>query len=201
MVAPFADDEFRGTTPAVPDRPPAQLYVGRMTATPQQFETIAKIVQGARVAMVTTVADDGRLVSRPLAMQERAFDGELWFFTEDPSPKTDQISANPQVNVAVESSNDYVSLSGTATVSRDRTMIEGLWNRHAEAWFENGIDDPAVALLHVDVDSAEYWTIDAPKVVAVAKYAAALVTGNQPDIGENETVEIEDAPVSRPDVN
>lgn len=151
------------------------------------------------MAIVTTVSEDGSLVSRPLALPDRPFDGELWFFTEDPSPKTDEIRLNPNVNVAVESSDDYVSLSGTATVSRDRAMIEGLWNRHSEAWFEGGMDDPAVALLHVRVDSAEYWKVNAPKVVAAAKYAAAIVTGNQPNIGENEVVEIADTPVSRPD--
>ncbi len=167
-----------------------------MTATPEQFDTIAAIVQRGRVAIVTTVAADGHLVSRPLALQDRVFDGELWFFTEDPSPKTDEVRANPHVNVAVQSSDDYVSLAGTATVSRDRTMIEALWNKHAEAWFDNGIDDPAVALLRVQVDSAEYWKFDAPKVVAVAKYAAALVTGNEPDLGENEVVEIENTPVT-----
>lgn len=168
-------------------------------ATSEQFETIASIVQGARVAIVTTVSAGGSLVSRPLALPDRAFDGELWFFTEDPSPKTDEIRANPNVNVSVESGDDYVSLSGTGSVSRDRTMIEGLWSRHSEAWFEGGIDDPSVALLHVVVDTAEYWKFGSPKVVAAAKYAAALVTGNQPDIGENEVVEIADAPVSRPD--
>ena len=170
-----------------------------MTATPDQFDLIAKIVHGARVAMVTTVSADGHLVSRPLALQDRVFDGELWFFTPDPSPKTDDVRANPQVNVAVESDDDYVSLSGTATVSRDRTMIEALWNRHAEAWFENGIDDPSVALLHVNVDTAEYWKFGSPKLVAAAKYAAALVTGDRPEIVENETVEIEDSPVSNHD--
>ena len=167
-----------------------------MTATPEQFDIIAKIVQGARVAMVTTVSLEGDLVSRPLALQDRLFDGELWFFTEDPSPKTDEVAANPHVNVAVESSDDYVSLSGTATVSHDRTMIEALWNPHAEAWFENGMDDPSVALLHVKVDTAEYWKFGSPKVVAAAKYAAALVTGKQPDIGENEVVDIEDTSIS-----
>lgn len=170
-----------------------------MSATPEQFEIIAKIVQGGRVAMVTTVSAEGALVSRPLALQERPFDGELWFFTEDPSPKTDEVAANPQVNVAIESSDDYVSLSGTASVSHDRTMIEALWNKHAEAWFENGMDDPRVALLHVQVDSAEYWKFGSPKVVAAAKYAASLVTGKQPDIGENEVVEIDDTSISRPE--
>ena len=88
-----------------------------------------------------------------------------------------------------------MSLAGTATVSKDRTMIEGLWNRHAEAWFENGIDDPKVALLHFHADTAEYWKIDSPDVVAAIKYAAAMVTGQQPDLGDNEVVELEDAPV------
>ena len=170
-----------------------------MTATPEQFDTIAEIVQKARVAMVTTVTTEGELVSRPLAMQDRVFDGELWFFTEHPSPKTDDITADPHVNVAVAADDDYVSLSGKAAVSRDRTMIEGLWNKHAEAWFEGGIDDPAVALLHVKVDTAEYWKMDSPKIVTAAKYVAAIVTGKQPDVGENETVAIEETPVSRPD--
>ncbi len=170
-----------------------------MTASPEQFDLIAKIVQGARVALVTTVSAEGHLVSRPLALQDRVFDGELWFFTPDPSTKTDEVRANPEVNVAVESNDDYVSLSGTATVSRDRTMIEALWNRHAEAWFEKGIDDPSVALLHVSVDTAEYWKFGSPKIVAAAKYATALITGDQPDIGENETVEIEDTPVRNHD--
>ena len=166
-----------------------------MTATPEQTQTITKLIEGARVAMVTTVAEDGKLVSRPLALLERVFDGDLWFFTEDPSPKTEQLRANDQVNVALQAGNDFVSLAGTATVSTDRTMIEGLWNRHAEAWFENGIDDPKVALLHFHADTAEYWKIDSPYVVAAIKYAAALATGKQPDFGDNEVVELEDAPV------
>jgi general stress protein 26 len=162
-----------------------------MTATAEQIEIVTKLVEDARVAMVTTVAEDGKLVSRPLALTERVFDGDLFFFTQDPSPKTDQIRANQAMNVALQSGNDYVSLSGTATVSKDRTMIEGLWNRHAEAWFENGIDDPTVALLQFRADTAEYWSIDTPRVVAAIKYAAAMVTGSKPDLGENEVVDLD----------
>ena len=166
-----------------------------MAATPEQIETITKLIEDARVAMVTTVSEDGKLVSRPLALLERVFDGDLWFFTEDPSPKTEQIRANDQVNVAVQAGNDFVSLAGSATVSKDRTMIECLWNRHAEAWFENGIDDPKVALMHFHADTAEYWKIDSPNIVAAIKYAAAMATGKQPDLGDNEVVELEDASV------
>ena len=161
-----------------------------MTATEDQTATITKLIESARVALVTTVGEDGQLLSRPLAMQDRGFDGDLWFFTQDPSSKTEQVQANNQVNVALQTGKDFLSIAGTATVSRDQTMIDELWNRYAEAWFDQGRDDPSVALLKVHADSAEYWNIDSPTVVAAVKYAAAIATGGQPDIGDNEAVDL-----------
>ncbi len=159
-----------------------------MTATQEQTETITKLIEGAKIALVTTVGAHGELVSRPLAVQDREFDGDLYFFTQDPSPKTEQVRANPHVNVALQTGNDFLSIAGTASLTRDPALIDQLWNPHAEAWFENGKDDPTVALLKVHAETAEYWTIDSPKVVAAVKYAAAIVRGGQPDVGDNETV-------------
>ncbi|MET0692459.1 MAG: pyridoxamine 5'-phosphate oxidase family protein [Propionibacteriaceae bacterium] len=160
------------------------------TPTVEEIEKVSKLIEGARIALVTTVNEEGALVSRPLAMQDREFDGTLWFFTQDPSPKTDQVAANDQVNVALQVDNGWVSIAGTATVSKDQAMIDELWNKHAEAWFENGKADPTVALLRVKADSAEYWSNDEPKLVAAVKYAKAIITGDQPDLGENATVKL-----------
>ena len=151
---------------------------------------VADLIRSARTALVTTVGPEGQLLSRPLAVLDREFDGDLWFFTQDPSPKTDQVRANRQVNVAMQVGDDFLSIAGTASVSRDQAMIEELWNRYAEAWFENGKDDPSVALLRVHADAAEFWRMDDPKPVVLLKYAKAVVTGEQPDIGENRTVDL-----------
>ena len=160
-------------------------------STDDEQRKVADLVEKAKIAQVTTVADDGTLVSRPLAVQQRgAFDGELYFFTRDPSPKTDEVRANDQVNVAFEAGGGYLSVSGTATVSQDAGLIDELWGAGAEAWFEGGRDDPEVAVLTVHADTAEYWTIDSPKVVTYAKYAKALVTGQTPDVGENAVVDL-----------
>src|SRR5690349_21307625 len=128
-------------------------------ATQDEIDTIAELVDKARVAHVTTLTDEGRLVSRPLAVLDRPFDGELYFFTADPSSKTDQVRENDQVNLAMQVGNDgFLSIAGTASVSRDQAIIDQLWNRYAEAWFEQGREDPAVALLKVQAHSAEYWS-------------------------------------------
>ncbi len=158
--------------------------------TAEQRAKVAELVEKSRIALVTTVAESGKLVSRPLAVQHRDFDGELWFFTQDPSHKTEQIARNPQVNVAFSSDDGWVSISGTASVSHDQARIDAFWNSHAEAWFDGGRDDPAVALLRVEADSAEYWSVDDPKLVTAVKYAGARLTGRQPDLGENHAVEL-----------
>ncbi len=159
-------------------------------ATAEDERTIADLVEKASIALVTTVAEDGSLVSRPLAVQQREFDGDLWFFTEDPSPKTAQVRANDQVNVAIQAGHGWLSISGRASVSQDPAKIDELWSTGAEAWFEGGRDDPAVALLRVEGVTAEYWTSKAPMVVTLAKYAKAAVTGGRPNVGESKVVEL-----------
>jgi general stress protein 26 len=159
-------------------------------ASSDDLDIIRRIVKGTRVALLTTVSEGGDLHSRPLAVLEDEFDGSIWFFTADPSPKTDDIAANPSVNVSLTDGKSYLSLAGTASVDRDQERIEQLWNPMVEAWFENGREDPTVALLRVDATTAEFWSIDKPAIARTFEVVKALVTKTQPDVGENRTVEL-----------
>jgi general stress protein 26 len=153
------------------------------------LETIHHIMRGARFATVTTRGADGALFSRPLAVLGDDFDGTVWFFTQDPSPKTAEIAGDPHVNVAYADGASHVSLSGTAKVTRDSTLIDKFWNPWAEAWFDGGRDDPSVALLEVTADTVEFWHVDKPAVVRAFEVAKGIVTGSAPDVGESRTVE------------
>ena len=154
------------------------------------MKAVQEILGKADIANLTTVGLDGKLVSRPLALQAKEFDGDLWFFTEDPSPKADEIRANPQVNVTANTGKGYVSVAGTATLTKDQTKIDELWSPAVSAWFEDGRDDPAVALIHVDADTAEYWYMDSPRVVTAVQMVKGLVTGSKPSSGKNDVIEL-----------
>jgi general stress protein 26 len=160
------------------------------TSHSDDVKTIADLVKDAKVGLLTTMTADGHLVSRPLAMQQIEFDGDLWFFSQDPSPKIDDIGGNPEVNVAFESGKGWVSIAGTATVSHDDAKIDELWNSMASAWFPEGREDPSVSLIKVTAHTAEFWANFDPKVVQLFKLAKAAVSGGQPDLGENKTVEL-----------
>ena len=161
-----------------------------MNATDDDIATIGAIISSAKIALLTTQGEGGALHSRPLRVQEQEFDGTLWFFTQEPSEKTEEIAAHPQVNASFESGKGYLSVAGTASVVRDEAKIDELWSKAVEAWFPEGREDPTVALLKIDAESAEVWSVDEPRPVTLLKIAKAVVTGTQPDVGDNKTVEL-----------
>jgi general stress protein 26 len=128
---------------------------------------VRKILRSVRVAMLTTVAADGSLRSRPMATREEDLDGEIWFFTRFHSPKTEEIQENQKVNVAyVSPKNDrYVSISGTASLVRDAEKVKELWGGELKAWFPEGKKDPELALLKVTVSKVEYWDASQNRMV------------------------------------
>ena len=54
----------------------------------------------------------------------------------------------------------FASPHGAVRVDNDFALIDKLWNKQAEAWFPGGKDDPNLALLRFDIDSAELWETD-----------------------------------------
>ena len=155
----------------------------------ERTRTVTELIKDQRLAMLTTTDPSGTLISRPMALQEVEFDGDLWFFAERGSRKVAHIGASPQVNVTVNGSGSWVSLTGEAHVVDDVTTKRELWNAGAEAWLPQGPDDDSVVLIRVDARSAEYW--DTPGRVATAlSFAKAKVTGERYSGGENERVEL-----------
>lgn len=137
------------------------------------------LIKDIRFAMLTTVEDDGTLRSRPMATQEFEFDGDLWFFTSADAAKVKEAQHDRHVNVSYSDPHNqkYVSVSGKAELVSDRAKIEELWNPLFKAWFPDGLDDPNLALLKVNVDKAEYWDSPSSKVVRLLGFAKALATG------------------------
>lgn len=152
-------------------------------------DKVRALIKSTRLAMLTSVDPDGRLVSKPMATQDVEFDGEVWFIAERDSHKVRNISRNPQVNVAYASRDSWVSLSGTAEVVDDEARLTELWNMFTDAWLEGGPENPNNVLIRVTGDSAEYWDTPGGKVTQVANLVKAKVTGKRFE-GDNQTVDL-----------
>lgn len=159
------------------------------TATSDQLDTIRSIMKSVRTAMLTTVDDDGALHSHPMTTQQAEFDGDCWFIASDSSDSAGQLAARPQVNLAYASSSSWLSLAGSAELVRDEAKKRELWNTFTDAWFENGVDDPSVVLIHVSAESAQYWETPG-RVATVVSMLKAKVTGDTPKVGDSDSVEL-----------
>jgi len=159
--------------------------------TNEKLEKVRELIGDIRIAMMTTVDQGGHLQSRPMAALEMDESATIWFFTRKSSPKVDQIEQQERrVNLAFADVGDasYVSISGTADEIDDRAKINELWNPQAKAWFPDGKDDPELTLLRVHTNMAEYWDANNSTMVRLFQQAAAAITGNTPNMGENEKV-------------
>ena len=158
----------------------------------ENVRKIAELIAGIKIAMLTTIADNGHLTSRPMATQEAEFDGDVWFFTSDDSSKVQDIRSNPRVGViyAEPAKQEYITLSGDAEISYDRDKMKELWNPLYKAWFPDGLETPGICLIKVNAHQAEYW--DSPSGIVATTYALirSTLTGDHGKIGEHEKVNL-----------
>jgi general stress protein 26 len=150
-----------------------------------------ELVQGFDTAMLVTRTADGSLRARPLTVaksKEPHDSGLVYFSTSVESPKIDELESDARVAVTFQDSKRYISLSGTARLTRDRALIDELWSEAWKVWFPKGKDDPMLAILAVTLSSGEYW--DQTGLAGVRYLAAALkayATGTKaPDGADDE---------------
>lgn len=161
-----------------------------MAESNENIQKVRDIIKGTRIAMLTHVDEDGRLVSKPMATQEVDFDGTVRFIAERASDQGMDIQKNPNVNVAYSGNGAWVSLSGTARIVNDTDKLRELWSSFTGSWLEGGPENPNNVLIEIDADTAEYWdTPGGSKVTQVVNLIKAKVTGNTVD-GENEVVDL-----------
>jgi len=163
----------------------------------RKLEDLYELIEGIEIAMFTTRRPDGHLVSRPMATQTQAQGTDLWFVTDIDTHKLDELDFDPHVNLAYyrDRTREWVSVSGIATVSRDRRAIQELYRPDWKAWFgdeggerNGGPDDPRIALILVDVHSVTYLKVNKPKPLVLFEVAKGMVTGTPPKIGEERRV-------------
>jgi len=152
------------------------------------YEMIDKL----EVAMLTTRRQDGHLVSRAMANQKHAPGADLWFVCSEDTPKLSEISADPHVNLAYykDRTREWISVSGLATISRDRPTIKALYAEDWRAWFpqegdpRHGTpDDPRMVLIGVQVHSAVFLEVNKPQPIVLFEIVKGWATGTMPDIG------------------
>ena len=158
----------------------------------ESLNKLRELVKDIDFCMLTTVNEQGDMHSRPMSSNgDIDAEGNLWFFTGVSSHKVNEIKQKNRVNVSFADPDNqrYVSITGRAELVRDRNKIAELWQPEFKMWFPEGKDDPEVSLLRVSLEKAEYWDSPSSTISYALNFVSSLVTGEQPDLGENKNLE------------
>lgn len=147
---------------------------------------LGELITGMEVAMLTTRAADGSLLSRPVQTLKLDAAGDLIFFTAADSHKIAQLEADHDLNLAYAHQSDhrYVSVRGRASVDRDRALIDELWSPMQKVFFPQGKDDPQLVVLRVHVRDASYWESAGNLVERVLDFTHGLISNEHADLGK-----------------
>jgi len=157
------------------------------------LEKLREMIKDIDFCMLTTIDEQGDPHSRPMSSNgDIDPNGDIWFFTGSSSHKVSEIENSPKVNVSFADPKNqrYVSVTGSAQLTRDPKKIEELWRPEFKMWFPKGKDDPEIALMRIRLEKAEYWDSPSSTIAYVVNFVSAVVTGKQPEFGENKKVEL-----------
>ena len=148
---------------------------------------LGELIEDIEVAMLTTHAADGSMVSRPIQTLQFDPSGDLYFFTAADSGKVEELIAHPDVNLsyAHPSKQRYISVRGHASVERDRAKIRELWSPLQKPFFPQGKDDPRIVVLRIQVRDAAYWESAGNFIVRAIDFARAYLSEEATDLGRH----------------
>ena len=162
-----------------------------------ELKQLYEMIDDIEIGMMTTRRADGYLESRAMASQKHAPGADLWFVTAENTAKLRDLDGDPHVNLAFNNSKtrEWISVSGIAHLSRDKSTIAALYAAAWRAWFpdegdpRHGTpDDPRIVLIGIDIHAAVYFEVDKPRPVVLYEMAKGWLTGTMPDVGELHTV-------------
>jgi general stress protein 26 len=162
-----------------------------------ELQKLYSEIDDIQVAMMTTRRADGHLQSRAMATQKRVPGADLWFVTIEGAHKLQDLADDPHVNLSYykDRTREWVSVSGIASVTRDRTKIHDLWAPDWKAWFpkegdsRHGTkDDPRMVLIGVDVHMAVFLEVNKAQPIVLFEVVKGMLTGSTPELGETHVV-------------
>jgi general stress protein 26 len=150
------------------------------TSKQNEQQHLVDVLKDFDTAMLTTRTTSGDLRGRPMALADIQQSGSVLFATSLTNETVREIEKDPRVAITVQGKARFASVSGIASLTRDRGLIERHWKEGWKVWFPEGKEDPNICLITFDATDGEYWDNTGTRGLKFAVRAAkAYVSGER----------------------
>ncbi len=150
----------------------------------EAIEKIREIVDQANTCFFCTSLTTGSThSSRPMSVQKIDDEGNLWFLSAKDSHKNKELARDPDVQLFFQGSkhSDFLQLHGKATIMDNKSKIKELWEPVLKTWFTEGVDDPRISVIRVELFTGYYWDNKHGNAVAGVKMLIGAMLGKTMD--------------------
>lgn len=154
--------------------------------TDEAKKKLKDMVEDIKVAMFATRLNKQPLSVVPMHTKEVDKEGNIWFLSGNNSDHNSDLLKNSKTQLLYSDPNamKFVSVYGDAEIVTDQAVLDELYNKKDNAWFD-GAEDPNLTAIKFHPKEAAYWNNDSNKLVTFFKLQAAAVTGDDKDIGKS----------------
>jgi general stress protein 26 len=126
---------------------------------------------------------------------------DLLFHTNTESGKTDDIASDSHVNISfLNYAGDWASVSATASVVTDRSLIQKHYSQDLKAWLgdlgdgvhDGGANDPRIGIIRVKMTTAHYAVSSKSILGQMAQVAQGVVTGKPASVNKLREISAEE---------
>jgi general stress protein 26 len=148
------------------------------------LEHLARKMRAIDFVTLFTRTETGALAGRPTSNNgEVEYDGDSWFFTYDDTRTVRDIEADPHASLACQGAPGllgkppvFITVTGRASVIRERARFAAFWRKDLERWFPQGIDTPGMVLLKVTAERLHWWDGEDDGEIVLEGAAAGATT-------------------------
>ncbi|KAL7950021.1 hypothetical protein V8C42DRAFT_187692 [Trichoderma barbatum] len=165
---------------------------------------LVDFITKCKFGMMTTIeaSSQNNLVSRCMGLAATESGGiDLLFHTNTESGKTHDLSDDPHVNVAfINSSGEWASISGQASLVKDRELIKNTYSSGLRAWLgdlgdgvhDGSENDPRIGIIRVKTTTVTYSLQAGNFISRAAEVAQGVLTGKPAQVNKLREISAEE---------
>ena len=127
----------------------------------------------------------------PMSTKKVDEKGCIWFLSGKDSDHNRHINMDNSVQLIYSDPGDmtFLKLFGEAEITEDKEVLEDLYGKSDDAWFD-GLDDPNLSAIKFIPKQAYYWEPKSNKFVSMLKMGIGAITGDEPDLSEHGAIRL-----------
>ncbi len=127
----------------------------------------------------------------PMSTKEVDEQGNIWFLSNKNSEHNKNITEQgiAQLYYGKAGSMEFLTVFGKATISADKSIIEKLYVKSDDNWFD-GKQDPNITAIKITPQDAHYWEPKSNALVSLVKMGVGFITGEKQELGKDGDINI-----------